>query len=56
MKNEDKIKELEERIKKLEDSRVLPVYQPYIMPNQTLSPNLHWHGGQPCYQYPCVWC
>lgn len=33
-----------------------PIYPPYTPNYQPQNPNLHYHGGIPCYQNPCVWC
>ena len=51
------ITEQEELIDLLQQERKLK--QPIIqyMPNwQCLNPNLHFHGSQPCYNNPCIWC
>lgn len=61
MKKEDKIKELEERIKQLELKQVIPVYQPFFVQPlqiQEVKPYVpfHLHGPIKCYSNPCSWC
>jgi hypothetical protein len=51
----NQLEELEMRIKKLEDERIIfvyPQYQTYYPPQDTTSP-LHYHGTIPCYNNPC---
>lgn len=60
IKDKVKIKELEERIRKLEQRpQYIPVYPPQFYPVQQpqpfIDPNHHYHGTTPCYRNPCVW-
>jgi hypothetical protein len=57
---EEEIKKLKERIEELEmRPRYIPYYPPTFQhhaPYYPTNPNLHYHGAQPCYNNPCVWC
>lgn len=58
MTNEEEIAQLKKRIEQLEARPSCPYIPPAYAPNFLLQywPQPHYHGIQPCYLNPCVWC